>query len=179
MAVQGIGFHHLTLRSAEDVFEMFRLLGYNLAPDTRPFENDELEEFELDPVDAQVVQRAYVVSQQDNHTVWLYEVTDLSQIRLRGLAWNALQRGTALLVITRDYREMVFVDPRFVGNPTKSNVRVNKLKMVVSDPTRHDLDTLNAIHAFRRTGQEIYDAQAAAFNVTAITKKFYEIPPLL
>ncbi|KAB2861250.1 MAG: SAM-dependent DNA methyltransferase, partial [Anaerolineae bacterium] len=98
----------------------------------------------------------------------------ISQIRLRGLAWNALQRGTALLVITRDYREILFVDPRFVGNPTKSNVRVNKLKMVVSDATRHDLDTLNAIHAFRRTGQQIYDAQATAFNVTAITKKFYE-----
>ncbi|MBN1453196.1 MAG: Eco57I restriction-modification methylase domain-containing protein [Anaerolineales bacterium] len=44
----------------------------------------------------------------------------------------------------------------------------------MSDPTRHDLDTLNAIHAHRRTGQQVYDAQAEAFNVTRITKRFYD-----
>jgi hypothetical protein len=101
-------------------------------------------------------------------------VSDLRQARLRGLAFHALQRGTGLIVVTRDYRETVFVDPRAVGNLTKSHVRVNKLKLLSSDPTRHDLDTLNAIHAHRRTGQQIYDAQAEAFNVATITKKFYE-----
>jgi adenine-specific DNA-methyltransferase len=173
MTLTSLGFQHLTLRSAEDVHEMFRLLGYEVYAQ-EPFEGPDLDDLELDEVDATTVQRAYVVASRDNHAVYLYEVNDLRQTRLRGLAWNALQRGTALLVVTRDYREITFAHPRFVGSPTKSNVRVDKLKMVVSDPTRHDLDTLNAIHAHRRTGQQVYEAQAEAFNVTRITRRFYD-----
>lgn len=161
------------MHSPEDVFETFRLLGYNVqAPD--PYEGEDLESFEFDPVDRDAVNRAYIVAQHATHTVYLYEVNDWAQVRLRGLAWNALQRGTALLVVTRDYREILFVDPRTVGKVNKSSVRVNKLKLITGDPTRHDLDTLNAIHAYRRSGPQIYDAQAEAFNVTTITKKFYD-----
>ncbi|MBZ0298689.1 MAG: Eco57I restriction-modification methylase domain-containing protein [Anaerolineae bacterium] len=173
MSVFSLGTQHLTMRSAEDVHDVFQRLGYDVY-DPEPFEGDDLDQLDLDDADRQAVNRAYVVAQRDSHTVYLYEVSDLRQIRLRGLAWHALQRGTALLAVTRDYREILFVDPRFVGKPNKSSVRVNKLKLVSSDPTRHDLDTLNAIHAHRRTGQQVYDAQAEAFNVTTITKKFYE-----
>jgi len=173
MSISSLGFQHLSLRSAADIHELFRLLGYPVY-EPEPFEGPDLDELELDEVDVASVNRAYIVSNLDNHTVYLYEVDDLRQTRLRGLAWNALQRGTALLVVTRDYREIVFVHPRFVGNPTKSNVRVDKLKMIVSDPTRHDLDTLNAIHAHRRSGQQVYQAQAEAFNVARITKRFYD-----
>ncbi|MCL4236955.1 MAG: Eco57I restriction-modification methylase domain-containing protein [Anaerolineae bacterium] len=173
MSISSLGFQHLSVRSAADIHELFRLLGYPVY-EPEPFEGPDLDELELDDVDRASVQRAYVVSNLDNHAVYLYEVDDLRQTRLRGLAWNALQRGTALLVVTRDYREIVFAHPRFVGTPTKSNVRVDKLKMIVSDPTRHDLDTLNAIHAHRRTGQQVYEAQAEAFNVTRITKRFYD-----
>ncbi len=174
MSISSLGFQHLSLRSAADIHELFRLLGYPVY-EPEPFEGPDLDELELDEVDVASVNRAYVVSNLDNHAVYLYEVDDLRQTRLRGLAWNALQRsGTALLVVTRDYREIVFAHPRFVGNPTKSNVRVDKLKMIVSDPTRHDLDTLNTIHAHRRTGQQVYEAQAEAFNVTKITKRFYD-----
>lgn len=172
MSVASIGRQHLNVRSAEGVHEIFRLLGYDVF-EPYPYEGEELEVLELDQVDEDVVERAYVIAERDNYTVWLYEVSDLRQTRLRGLAWNALQRGTGLLVVTKDYRELVLVDPRFVGHAIKSNVRVNKLKVVVSDPTRHDVDTLNAIHAHGRTGQEIYDAQAEAFNVERITKRFY------
>lgn len=173
MSVLSLGTQHLTLRSAEDVHEVFQRLGYDVY-DPEPFEGDDLDQLDLDVADRETVNRAYVVARQDNHTVYLYEVSDLRQTRLRGLAWHALQRGTALLAVTRDYREILFVDPRFVGKPNKSSVRVNKLKLVSRDPTRHDLDTLNAIHAHRRTGQQVYDAQAEAFNVTTITKKFYD-----
>ena len=173
MSISSLGFQHLSVRSAADIHELFRLLGYPVY-EPEPFEGPDLDELELDEVDVASVNRAYIVSNLDNHTVYLYEVDDLRQTRLRGLAWNALQRGTALLVVTRDYREIVFVHPRFVGNPTKSNVRVDKLKMIVSDPTRHDLDTLNAIHAHRRSGQQVYQAQAEAFNVARITKRFYD-----
>jgi adenine-specific DNA-methyltransferase len=173
MSVQSLGLQHLALHSAADVHDVFRRLGYDVY-DPEPFEGDDLDQLELDEVDRETVQRAYVVARLGNHTVYLYEVADLRQTKLRGLAWNVLQRGTGLLAVTRDYREIVFVDPRFVGNPNKSSVRVNKLKVVTSDPTRHDADTLNAIHAHRRNAQQVYDAQAEAFNVATVTKRFYE-----
>ena len=180
MSIQSIDTVHLSaLQTAEDIHELFRRLGYPVkAPD--PFEGDDLDALELSPVDRENVKRAYVVSQLENHIVFLYEVEDLRMARLRALAWNILQRGTGLLVVTTPiergiYREILFVDPRFAGKPNKSGVRVNKLKVVVAEPTRHDLDTLNAIHAHRnRSGQQVYDAQGAAFNVTTITKHFYD-----
>ena len=93
-------------------------------------------QFEFDPTDAASVQRVYIVAKRDTHTVYLIEVDDLRTARLRELAWNVLQRGTALLTVTKDYREIVFVDPRFVGSATTSSVRVNKLKLLVTDPPR-------------------------------------------
>jgi type I restriction-modification system DNA methylase subunit len=173
MAVQTLAPQHLSLQSPEDVHEVFRQLGYD-AYNPEPFEGDDLDQLELEPADREMVQRAYIVARLDNHTVYLFEVADMRQARLRSLAWYALQRGTALIAVTRDYREVIFADPRSVGRPTKSNVRVNKLKIITSDPTRHDADTLNAIHAHHRTGQQVYDAQADAFNVTKVTKKFYD-----
>ncbi|MFZ4829113.1 MAG: Eco57I restriction-modification methylase domain-containing protein, partial [Phototrophicaceae bacterium] len=168
-----LNIDHLRMRSAQDIHEAFRLLGY---PSYEPqaFEGAALDEFELDPSDRANVNRAYVVASLGNHTVYLFEVNSLNQVHLRSLAWNVLQRGTGLLIVTRDYREIRFVDPRLVGKFNKSNVRVNKLNLLVTDPTRHDVDTLNSIHAHRRTAQQVYDAQAQAFNITSITKKFYE-----
>ena len=173
MTVASLTLSDLLIENAADVHRLLRRLGYD-AYEPSPFEGTDLDEFELDNADRRAVERAYIVATRGNHSVYLYEVNDLSAIRLRGLAWHALQRGTALLLVTRDYREVVFVDPRFVGSATKSSVRVNKLKMVTADPTRHDLDTLNTIHAHRRSAQQIYDAQAEAFNVNAVTKRFYD-----
>src|SRR5690554_4056484 len=107
MSISSLGFQHLSVRSAADIHELFRLLGYPVY-EPEPFEGPDLDELKLDDVDRASVQRAYVVSNLENHSVYLYEVDDLRQARLRGLAWNALQRGTALLVVTRDYREVVF-----------------------------------------------------------------------
>jgi very-short-patch-repair endonuclease len=166
------------LHTAQDVHDLFGRLGYPVAqPDA--FTGDDLDALDLDPADRANVVRAYIVAQLHTHTVYLYEVYDLRTARLRSLAWNVLQRGTGLLIVTTpaergEYREILFVDPRFAGKPIKSAVRVNKLKVVTAEPTRHDLDTLNAIHAHRRTGQQVYDAQGAAFNVTTVTKRFYE-----
>ena len=145
MTAASLGLSHLlSITSASDIHELFARLGYDVnSPE--PFEGEALEDFQFDSVDHHAVRRAYVVGGRDSHQVYLFEVDDLSAIRLRGLAWNVLRRGTALLVVPHDYRDILFVDPRFAGSPIKSNVRVNKLKLVVGDPTQHDLDTLNAI----------------------------------
>ncbi|MBE2193054.1 MAG: hypothetical protein IAE83_02670, partial [Anaerolinea sp.] len=173
MAAASLGFQHLNLHNASDVHDCFRTLGYDVAH-PYAFEADELDALEFDEADRVNLRRVYLISRHQRHAVYLFEVNDLRAARLRGLAWHALQRGSALLIFTRDYRELLFVDPRLVGTANKSNVRVNKLKLVVGDATRHDLDTLNAIHAHKRTGAEIYQAQAEAFNLTTITRKFYD-----
>lgn len=166
--------HVSAIHSAADLGGLFRLLGHDVG-DLTPFEGAALDDFEFDAPEAAVVRRATVLAQRDAYTVWLYEVTDLSAARLRGLAWHALQRGTGLLVVTTDYRELLLADPRFAGGKAnKSAVRVNRLKFAPADVTRHDLDTLNALDAHGKTGDQIYAAQAEAFNVTRITKRFYD-----
>jgi very-short-patch-repair endonuclease/type I restriction-modification system DNA methylase subunit len=179
MSMQSISLTLLgALHTAQDMHDLFRQLGYPVeTPDA--FIGDDLDALELDPADRANVVRAYIVARLHMHTVYLYEVHDLRTTRLRSLAWNILQRGTGLLIVTTpaergEYREILFVDPRFAGRPIKSAVRVNKLRVVTAEPTRHDLDTLNAIHAHRRTGQQVYDAQGEAFNVTTVTKRFYD-----
>jgi hypothetical protein len=174
MAGQSLSIAHLnSLHSATDVHELFRRLGYDVdAP--APFEAGGLDALELDEADRASVARAFIVAQRDGHTIYLYELRDLGMARLRSLAWHALQRGSALLVLTRDYRDVLFVDPRFAGRALRSSVRVSKLRVNTAEATRHDLDTLNAIHAHRRTGLQIDQAQRDAFNVTVVTKRFYD-----
>ncbi|MDX2138850.1 MAG: TaqI-like C-terminal specificity domain-containing protein [Chloroflexota bacterium] len=168
-----LNIHHLNIRAADDIFETFRLLGYNINT-PYAYEDETLDDFEFEDSDRANVRRAFVIARHEQHTVYLYEVDDLRATRLRSLGWHALQRGNALLIVTRDYREVIFADVRFAGKPNKSSVRVNKLSLVTHDPTRHDLDTLNAIHAHRRSGQQIYDAQRDAFNVNTMTRRFYD-----
>ena len=171
-SVPALAISHLGVRNAADVYALFQKLGYD-SGSPEPFEGADLDAFGFDPVDSAGIRRVYIVGDRDTYRVYLVEVDDLQSAHLRGLAWTVLQRGSALLVVTADYREVVFVDPRFAGAAIKSGIRVNKLKVISADPTRHDLDTLNAIHAYHRSGDQIYAAQAEAFNVNVVTRRFY------
>ena len=150
---------------------MFELLGYTTY-EPEPLDVDDLD---LNETDAPHVKQVYLMNEMNfGHTLWLYEVADTSLVRLRGLAYDAMQRaGSHLLVITKDYQEVIFVHPYFAGGNKKSHLRVNKLKVIVNDPTRHDVDTINALHAHGRNATEIYQEQNKAFNITNVTKKFY------
>lgn len=160
MSVQSLDAIHLRMTSAADLYDVFRRLGYPV-DDPYAYEGDDLDAFELPDAERANIRRAYIVARLDGHTVYLYEVADMRQMRLRALAWAVLERGTGLIAVTRDYDEVIFVDPRMAaGKVGKSHVRVNKLKVITKDPTRHDADTLNAIHARGRDGAQVYDAQA-------------------
>src|SRR5690349_8504317 len=112
------------LGSAPGIHSIFPKLGYDVE-DLYPYEGRDLDQFEFDRADRYSVNRAYIVGNRDRHTAYLFEVNDLRQTSLRGIAWNLLERGgTALLIATQDYREVVFADPRFVGTANKSNVRI-------------------------------------------------------
>lgn len=159
------------LRSAEGIHRMFEQLGYDVY-DPEPLDADDID---MSEADAQHVQAVYLINGMDfGHTVWLFEVDDTTTVRLRGLAYDVLQRaGTHTLVVTKDYREIIIAHPYFVGGTSKSHTRVNKLKIDSRNPTRHDVDTINALLARDRKPEEIYKSQDDAFNVNRVTNKFY------
>jgi very-short-patch-repair endonuclease len=160
------------LRSAEGIHRMFEQLGYDV------YEPEAIapEDIDMQEEDAQHVQAVYLVNSMNfGHTIWLFEVDDTTTMRLRGLAYDVLQRaGTHTLIVTRDYREIIIAHPYFVGGTSKSHTRVNKLKIDSRNPTRHDVDTINALLARDRRPEEIYKSQDEAFNVTRVTNKFYK-----
>jgi adenine-specific DNA-methyltransferase len=166
----------LKTKRAEDIYALFKRLGYQIEAEPYAYEGVELEGFEFAESDGANIKRVYIPAEHDGHTIYLYEVDDLRMIRLRGLAYDALQRsGSALLVVTRDYSEVIYAHPHFAGTPNKSNVRVDRLKVLTSHPTRHDVETLDTLHVHhKRTGLDLLQAQQNAFNVTRITKKFYD-----
>lgn len=160
------------LRSVEGIHKMFEQLGYDVY-DPEPLDADDID---MSEADAQHVQAVYLINGMDfGHTVWLFEVDDTTTVRLRGLAYDVLQRaGTHTLVVTKDYREIIIAHPYFVGGTAKSHTRVNKLKIDSRNPTRHDVDTINALLARDRKPEEIYKSQDDAFNVNRVTNKFYK-----
>ena len=161
------------LSSADGIHEMFRMLGYDVF-DPEPFSAEDLD---LNENDAPYVKQVYMLTDPDfGHTIWLYEVTDARMVRLRGLAHDAMQRGGGhLLLVTTDYKEVIVAHPYFINDKvTKSATRVNRLKIITNDPTRHDVDTINALHVHKRSANDLWIAQQEAFNVTRVTKKFYE-----
>ncbi|TVR18396.1 MAG: type II restriction endonuclease [Anaerolineaceae bacterium] len=159
------------LRSAEGIHMMFAQLGYDVY-DPEPIDADDID---MSEGDAQHVQAVYLINGMDfGHTIWLFEVDDTAMVRLRGLAYDVLQRpGTHTLIVTKDYREIIITHPYFVGGTKKSHTRVNKLKIDSRHPTRHDVDTINALLARGRKPEEIYKSQKDAFSVTRVTNKFY------
>jgi type I restriction-modification system DNA methylase subunit len=160
------------LRSAEGIHKMFEQLGYDVY-DPEPLDAQDID---MSEADAQHVQAVYLINGMDfGHTIWLFEVDDTTTMRLRGLAYDVLQRaGTHTLVVTKDYREIIIAHPHFVGGTGKSHTRVNKLKIDSKNPTRHDVDTINTLLARDRKPEEIYKSQDDAFNVNRVTNKFYK-----
>ncbi len=160
------------LRSAEGIHKMFEQLGYDVY-DPEPLDAADID---MSEADAQHVQAVYLINGMDfGHTIWLFEVDDTTTLRLRGLAYDVLQRpGTHMLIVTKDYREIIVAHPYFVGGTSKSHTRVNKLKIDSRNPTRHDVDTINTLLARDRRPEEIYKSQDDAFNVTRVTNKFYK-----
>ena len=167
---------HDYLRNAQGIHEMFERLGY-VVNDPEPFEADELD---FNETDAENVNAFYAVGYADGvpaHNIWLFEVDDTASLRLRAIAYELLARGEShTILVTQDYSEVIFVHPYVLEgqNTTRSNTRVSKLKVDVKHPTRHDVDTINALLARDRDPIDIYKSQDEAFNVTKVTNKFYK-----
>jgi type I restriction-modification system DNA methylase subunit len=103
---------------------------------------------------------------------------------IRGVAqaWTRRLPGEHLLVFTvnnapdqNEIGQLAFVNTRRVGEGAQVRIKLHKLLVERSNPTRHDLDTLNsiALPAQGISAERLYQIQCEAFNVERLTNNFY------
>jgi type I restriction-modification system DNA methylase subunit len=104
---------------------------------------------------------------------------------IRGVAqaWTRRLPGEHLLVFTvnnapdkNEIEQLAFVNTRRLGEGAQVRIKLHKLLVERSNPTRHDLDTLNsiALPAQGISAERLYQIQCEAFNVERLTNNFYK-----
>jgi hypothetical protein len=100
------------------------------------------------------IQRLYLLADYDRLQVLLFELDAVLMANLRPLVRDLLQRGGDYLFVAAPsappYERLVFVNPRRVGKGMRLSVGVHRLVVEPAQPTRHDLDVLEAIAAHAR-----------------------------
>jgi hypothetical protein len=134
-------------RHPEAVLNLFRKLGYHVEPDLAA----------LDPVELEFpsgagIQRLFLLADHDQLQIFLFELDAVQIANLRLLARDLLLRAGNYLIVaavgTPLYERLVFVNPRRIGAGPNLTVGIRKLVVEPANPTRHDLDVLEAITAF-------------------------------
>lgn len=121
------------------------------------------------------VQAGYLLADHGDLQIFLFELNDLHSVHLRALAKSFLQRpGNYLLIVTRDYKTVIFVHPRrLLDEHARLKVKIHKLVVDTSNPTRHDLEVLEGLAADRCSPDALYQAHCEAFSVDRVTQRFY------
>jgi hypothetical protein len=103
---------------------------------------------------------------------------------IRGIAqtWTRRFSGDHLFVFTNkglsdqgNIEQITFVNTRRLGEGAQVRIKLYKLLVQRSHPTRHDLDTLNHIvlPPGGLSAEQVYLLQCEAFNVERVTNTFY------
>ncbi len=166
------------LRYCRDGFgrvrELFRKLGYCVEEHLAPLTGEDLS---LTPSNCTAVAKAFLLADQDGLQVLLFELHEFTSPRFRGLAQDLLKRpGRYLLVAVHagEYARLAFINPRrFTSEKGHLKVKIHKLIVDLSQPTRHDLDVLEQLAADGESPEELYKAQCEAFSVENVTHRFY------
>jgi hypothetical protein len=157
--------------SVEGVRNLLQRLGYqteadaSLAPETLNISSSEHSN----------IQRVFLLADHGQLQIFLFELNDLHGVHLRALAKSFLQRsGNYLLIVTRDYKTVTFVHPRrLLDERARLKVKIHKLVVDTSNPTRHDLEILEGLAADGRSPDALYQAHCQAFSVDRVTQRFY------
>lgn len=170
---------HLTLedlhlaQSPQGLLNLFGRLGYSVEREVIPLDKNDIG---FAPADSAAIKRLFLLADEGGQMqVILFELEEAALTRIRSLAGNLLARGgNYLMAATQDYRRVIFVNPRREAG----TVKIRKLVVETSHPTRHDLDVLEGLALRHGSGQapnpdEIFAAQCAAFDVEKVTDRFY------
>lgn len=163
-------------RTPEAIKTIFSKLGYTVQPRLTPVPNESVG---FNPADTVNIRTLYLIASQGNPNretalqIYLMEVDQTGMTRLRSLARNLIDRGiNVLLVASSDqgnYRFLHFVHPRRDGN----KVRIRKLVLDTTRPTRHDLDIIDGLAVQGRDPVALYAQHQRTFDIEQVTKKFY------
>lgn len=159
-------------KQAATVLQLFSKLGYQVEGEATALPKDEVG---FTPADTAAIRHLYLLADQDGDAglplqVILFELEEVALARLRSLAGNLLNRGgNYLLVATSDYRRLTLVNPRREAG----RVKIRKLVVDTSHPTRHDLDVLEGLAADDHDPEALYAAHCEAFDVEKVTSRFY------
>jgi hypothetical protein len=122
----------------------------------------------------------------------MWRIVDISgRLRVYAFVLNALDPGTVhliasrlqsrfpqlrlLLVFTSDWRRLAFVNVRRVYEAyDRVTVKVHRVTIDRTAPTRPDLDLMNALRCTSDDPLEVFARQCEAFNVDKVTERFYK-----
>jgi len=171
------------LKSAEDIFGLFKLLNY---PDNILFDASykrKKEEFDFKKEDVQRIKEIYaILSFDEKLPVFLIEAKTLTPSFIRSVTTTFdKQYLHFLLIFSVDYSEVIFVFPkREKVEAGKHKLKLTKLiinKEEIIDKKEHYtvIETLSNIHFEKEsTWRDIWRKWNKAFSVERVTEAFFE-----
>ena len=168
-----------TINSAEDIFKLFQLLNY---PKENLFDihyKRRIDEFEFKAKERQKIKKIYtILSFEKNLTVFLIETTSLSSQLIKYLAKILSDKyGDVLLVITKDYYNILFVLPEYErGSGGKPKLKITKLFIEKDEPYYTALEILANISykGTEKSWRDIRGKWKENFNVERVTENFFK-----
>lgn len=172
-----------TMNSADNISNIFKVLGYNTLQSAQPLAISDLE---LPARSAEAIWDAYMIADQrrgtDSLQVLLFQLQaaewespGLASSRMRSIATSLCKRPSNFLLLgTRDYNQLLLVNPR-KSFDAQMNLKVGIRKLLIdrTNPTPYDRDSLEAIAAHNLDPQALYKAQCEAFDIEKLTQNFY------
>lgn len=172
------------------IFTLFHKLRYPVEsrPIHVPLDRDELPLHLHDDIAARylVAKVGGTYPGESRVSVNLFELKDHTRKNgiIRGVAqaWTRRHPGEHLLVFTANdapsknkIEHLAFVNTRRLGEGAQVRIKLHKLLVERSNPTRHDLDTLNRIALPTQgiSAEQLYQIHCEAFNIERLTNNFY------
>lgn len=166
------------IRSAEDIYRLFELLNYpkNILLDVSY--KRKIKEFELKSEVKSKIKDIYtVLSFEKNLLVFLVETTSLSSSLIKDLTKNFSDKyENFLLVLTRDYYNLLFVFPEFEKVGDKYKLKLTKLFFERDEPYYTGIETLSNLfyEGTEKSWRDVRRKWKEAFNVERVTEIFFE-----
>ncbi|AUB54921.1 hypothetical protein BK007_02050 [Methanobacterium subterraneum] len=176
--------HLCNLKSAKDIFELFRLLNYpeNVFYDTSY--KREIDDFNFRKEDSSRIAKIYsILNFEDNLPVFLLETTSLSPSFIRSVAkkFDSQYLRFLIILVDENYSEMVFVLPdREKVDQGKYRLKITKLIINKEDIKERNeyytvIDTLSKIRYENEPHwRDIWLKWKESFDVEKVTKAFFD-----
>lgn len=176
--------HLCDLKSAKDIFELFRLLNYpeNVFYDTSY--KREIDDFNFRKEDFSRIAKIYsILNFEDNLPVFLLETTSLSPSFIRSVAkkFDSQYLRFLIILVDENYSEMVFVLPdREKVDQGKYRLKITKLIINKEDIKERNeyytvIDTLSKIRYENEPHwRDIWLKWKESFDVEKVTKAFFD-----